>query len=149
MSPEHSLEYSAQVVVYDDHHDLRKMLAMVLETAGFSVAEAATELELHRDLARRRPDAVIIDLQRYEADGLKALLRMRERTSLRDVPILFLAGSDAEDFRREAIDAGADWFGLRPVGMLDLQNRVEQLIRDGRAAPADSTPRPAPLQLTG
>ena len=148
MSFEHSLEYSGQVIVFDDHHDLREMLALALETAGFSVAEAATQLELHRHLAHGRPNAVILDLQRYEADGLKTLLRMRARKSLRDVPILFLAGSDAEDFRREAIAAGADWFGLRPVGMLDLQNRVAQLIRDGRAAPADSTP-PARLQLTG
>jgi len=116
------------VVVVDDNVGLRKMLALALETAGFGVREAGTEIELQRILARTRPDALVIDLQRSETEGLQLVARMHARPSLRGVPILFLAGSDADDFRRQAMHAGADWFGLRPLGMLDLQSRVSELI---------------------
>jgi DNA-binding response OmpR family regulator len=51
---------------------------------------------------------------------------------LRGVPILFLAGCDTDDFRQDAMRAGADWFGLRPVGMLDLQKHVTRLIQRKR-----------------
>jgi DNA-binding response OmpR family regulator len=116
------------VVVVDDNLGLRKMLALALETAGFAVREAGTEIELQRILARTRPDALVIDLQRSEKEGLQLVSRMHSRASLRGVPILFLSGSDADDFRRQATQAGADWFGLRPLGMLDLQSRVAELI---------------------
>ncbi len=131
---EHSLEteYSGCVVVVDDNDNWRQMLTLAFETAGFDVIEARTQLDLQRCLADNRPDALVIDLQRSEADGLEVLLRMRARRGLSDVPILFLSGCDAEDFHYQAVRAGADWFGLRPLGMVELQTRVGELIRTGR-----------------
>jgi DNA-binding response OmpR family regulator len=138
-SPEHSPRYTEQipsVVVIDDNANVRQMLALALETAGFAVREAGTELELQRILAQMRPDALVIDMQRSEIDGLHILTRMHARSSLRGVPILFLAGCDADDFREQALAAGAAWFGLRPLGMLELQDRVTQLIDQHRRAAA-------------
>lgn len=109
------------------------MLALALETAGFAVREAGTEIELQRVLMHTRPDALVIDMQRSEADGLQLLTRMHGRASLRGIPMLFLAGCDAENFRDQALSAGAAWFGLRPLGMLELQRRVAQLIDSRRA----------------
>jgi DNA-binding response OmpR family regulator len=133
-SSEHSseTEFSGCVVLVDDNDSLREMLALALETAGFDVVQARTELDLQRFLARNRPDALVLNFQRSEADGLEVLVRMRARQGLQDTPILFLSGTDAEDFRYEAVSAGADWFGLRPVGMVELQTRVGELIRRGR-----------------
>src|ERR1051326_8024503 len=121
-SPEHSPHYAEHcpcLVVLANNPHLRQMLALALETAGFAVREAGTEIELQRVLIHTRPDALVIDMQRSEADGLQLLTRMHGRGSLRDVPILFLAGSDAENFRDQALNAGAAWFGLRPLGMLE------------------------------
>ena len=157
MNSEHSLhsESNGCVIVVDDHDDLRQMLCLALETAGFEVIEADTQLELQRRLADCQPDAVVLDLQRSEADGLALLTRMRARQNLSMVPIVFLSGSDAEDFRYDAMCAGADWFGVRPLGMLELQNRVGELIRNGRpdATHSQIGPRRPPhilrLQPTG
>jgi DNA-binding response OmpR family regulator len=142
---EHSLEteYSGRVVVVDDNDGLRQMLTLALETAGFEVVEAGTQLNLQRYLAVNRPDALVIDLQRSEADGLQLLTRMRTRRELQDVPIVFLSGSDADNVRYQAISAGADWFGLRPLGMLELQTCVGELIRRGRTR---ETQRPSSVR---
>src|SRR5690349_435913 len=94
---EHSLQpaSSGTVVVVDDNPNVRQMMSLALRTAGFDVFEAASQIDLQRWLAYNQPDALVIDLQRPEADGLGLLVRMRARRALRDVPILFLAGSDA------------------------------------------------------
>ncbi len=124
----HDTESSGCVIVIDDNAGVRQMLALALETAGFEVLEAATELQLQRLLAQRRPDALLIDLQRSEAEGLNLLARMRGRAALRGVPLLFLAGTEERLLRKQARLAGADWFGLRPLGMIELQDRVIQLV---------------------
>src|SRR5437868_7666307 len=90
---------TGSVVIVDDNPNVRQMMSLALRTAGFDVFEAATQIDLQRWLAHNQPDALVVDLQRPEADGLGLLVRMRARPALRDVPILFLAGSDAEDFR--------------------------------------------------
>jgi len=123
---------SGCVVVVDDNAELRQMLALALEAADFSVVQADSEIDLQRVLQRTQPDALLIDLQRSEAQGLRLVQRMRNRANLRGVPILFLAGSDTHDFRQAAMRAGADWFGLRPLGMLELQTQVTRLVRRKR-----------------
>jgi two-component system phosphate regulon response regulator PhoB len=141
-------ELTGCVLLVDDNDPLRHLLALALQTAGFQVVQAATQLELQRRLADTRPDALVIDLQRSEADGLRLLDRMRARQQLRDVPIVFLAASDDDEFRWQAMHAGADWFGLRPVSLIDLQTHVGRLIRHGRPLNSDDFLRrpPAPIR---
>jgi DNA-binding response OmpR family regulator len=143
----HSEELSGCVLVIDDNDQLRQLLALGLTTAGFSVVEAATQLDVQRRLADSQPDALVVDLQRSEADGLRLLVRLRARTQLQDVPILFLAGSEDDDFQWQALHAGADWFGLRPVALVELQKEIRKLIRQGRPAVTERLPRPpAPIR---
>jgi two-component system OmpR family response regulator len=125
-------EDSGCVLVVDDNPDVRELLCVALQTAGFDVIPAGTQLELQRRLAEAQPDALVIDLQRSEADGLAVLSRMRARQSLHDVPILFLSGSDDVAFHWRAVSAGADWVGVRPLGMHELREQVTELVRNGR-----------------
>jgi DNA-binding response OmpR family regulator len=120
------------VLVIDDNDPVRRMLSLALETAGFEVAEAGTQREAHRRLAATRPDALVLDLQRSEADGLNLLSQLRACPDLDNVPVIFLAGCGDDDLRWQAMRAGADWFGLRPLGMVELQKRVGKLVRSGR-----------------
>lgn len=157
-SSEHSqnsssqIEFSGCVFVIDDDTQVRKMLALALETAGFDVLEVATELQLQRHLSHIRPDALVIDFKRAETDGLQLLVRMRARAALRDVPIIFLANTDVDQFRQQVVRAGADWFGLRPLGMLELQNRVGELVSRRRSTAQRARSNKAqviPLTRTG
>lgn len=131
---EHSLppEDAGCVLVVDDNAEVRELLCVALHTAGFDVIPAGTQLELQRRLAEAQPDALVINLQRSEADGLAVLSRMRARQALHHVPILFLSGSDDDELRWRAVSAGADWVGVRPLGMHVLRQQVKELVRNGR-----------------
>jgi two-component system alkaline phosphatase synthesis response regulator PhoP len=125
-------EYNGCVLIVDDDDRLRHLLSLALEKVGFDVLAAGTQQQLRSRLARTQPDALVLNLQRSETDGLDLLRHVRARQDLCTVPIVFLAGCDSDDFRWQTIRAGADWFGLRPLGMLELQTRVGKLIRLGR-----------------
>jgi DNA-binding response OmpR family regulator len=133
-SSEHSSpsEPNGRVLVVDDSDLVRHLLRLELEVAGFEVHEAATQLELQRRLTLGQPDALLLDLQRPAVDGLDLLLRLRARQSLQDVPIAFLAGCVDDEFRLQALGAGADWFAVRPLGVSQLRAQMANLIRHGR-----------------
>ena len=128
----HQSEYTRGVLLVDDDERVRQMLSLALTTAGFDVFAAGTKQQADLRLAQTRPDALVLNLQRSEADGLDLLECMRARPELSQVPILFLAGSDSDGFQWQAIRAGADWFGLRPLPIIQLKTRIRQLIREGR-----------------
>jgi DNA-binding response OmpR family regulator len=120
------------VLLVDDDDQVRQMYSLALTTAGFDVVAASTPQQAHDRLKYARPDTLVLNLQRSEADGLDVLRRMRARRDLSHVPIVFLAGCGSEEFRWRAMRAGADWFGLRPLPMIELKKNIRQLIRGGR-----------------
>jgi len=131
---EHSphAEPRRSVLLVDDDDQVRQMYSLALRTAGFDVVAASTPQQAQYRLKHVRPDALVLNLQRSEADGLDVLRRLRARHDLSDVPIVFLAGCASEEFRWRAMRAGADWFGLRPLAMIELKKNIRQLIRGGR-----------------
>jgi DNA-binding response OmpR family regulator len=130
-------EPTGRVLVVDDDDAHRPMLCQVLQRAGFDVLEAATQLELQRRLALSQPDALLISLQRSATDGLGLLMRLRARQTLAAMPIAFLVSSEDDDFRRQALCAGADWLGVRPHCVLRLRAELGVLIRNGRLTDHD------------
>jgi two-component system OmpR family response regulator len=123
---------TGRVLVVDDNDLVRRLLSLALEGAGFEVVEAGTQHEAQQRLVDTRPDALILDLQRAEEDGLDLLGQVRACPDLASVPVVFLAGYADDDLRWQAMRAGADWFGQRPIGMLELQRRVKTLVHKGR-----------------
>jgi len=142
------------VVVIDDNDRRRNLYTLGLEAAGLTVTQAATLLDVQRCVRHTQPGALVVDMQRSETDGLCALKLVRARQDLRDVPIVFLSSCDAEDFRWQVLLAGADVFGLRPIGIIDLQTQLVRLLRSGRPvikreSVARPATRPRALQPTG
>ena len=131
-SPEHAP--SGRVLVVDDNAKVRRLLCLALEAAGLAVDAACSEAEVWQHLTRTvtPPDVLLLNLDRAEYAGLDLLSRVRADTRLATVPIVFLARYGDDDLRWQAVRAGADWFGVRPLSMLDLQRRVLKLLRTGR-----------------
>src|SRR5260370_21134834 len=94
-------------LLVDDDGEFRQMYCLALRIAGFDVVAASTPQQAQRRLAHAQPDALVLNLQRSEADGLDVLRRMRARHDLLHVPIVFLAGCPHQELRWLAIQAGA------------------------------------------
>lgn len=119
------------ILVIDDELQIRRLLRVTLEGAGYRVREAATAALGLNEAAVRRPDAVILDLGLPDADGLDVLRRLREWSGL---PVLILSVRGEETQKIAALDAGADDYLTKPFGGGELLARLRVLLR--RAQPA-------------
>lgn len=81
-----------------------------------------------RAFYERQPDLVVLDLELPGADGFDILATIR---ALSDVPVLALSG-DEEEGRVAALRAGADDCVSKPPSEVELEARVEALLRRPR-----------------
>jgi len=122
------------ILVVDDDQAVRDSLRRALVLEGYEVDLAANGTEALRILGQRAPDAVILDLQMPDIDGLEVCRRLR---SLGDMtPVLMLTARGAVDDRVEGLDAGADDYMPKPFDLSELFARLRALLR--RRAPGAS-----------
>ncbi|HZZ58713.1 MAG TPA: response regulator [Opitutaceae bacterium] len=121
-----------EVLVIDDEVQIRRLLHVTLEGAGYAVREADTGQLGLNEIALRRPDAVVLDLGLPDLPGLEVLKRAREWTQ---VPVLVLSVLGEEAQKVAALDAGADDYLTKPFGGGELLARLRVMLR--RTQPED------------
>ena len=94
---------------------------------------AADGSEALRSLAQSAPDAVVLDLQMPDVDGLEVCRRLRSSGDA--TPVLMLTARDAIGDRVEGLDAGADDYMVKPFDLAELFARLRALLR--RKTPSD------------
>lgn len=117
---------SQDILVIDDEVQLRRLLRITLESAGHTVREAETGRLGLDEIARRAPDAVVLDLGLPDLPGLDVLRRLREWSR---VPVLVLTVLAAESDKVAALDAGADDYLTKPFGGEELLARLRAILR--------------------
>ncbi len=124
------------ILVIDDEIQIRRLLQITLEAAGFKVHLAASGEEGIRLAAMARPEVIILDLGLQDADGIDVLKKLRVWA---EIPILILSVRASEQDIVAALDAGADDYLTKPFRTGELLARVRaalrhrQLTEEGRA----------------
>jgi len=101
------------IILADDHPVVRRGVRALLESeAGLSVvAEAGDGLETVRQVAKLKPDVLVLDLMMPGLSGLEVLRIIRQRSSQTRVVILSMYSNNA--FIAEAMKSGATGYVLK------------------------------------
>jgi CheY-like chemotaxis protein len=100
---------SAAILVVDDHDGFRALARMMLELAGFTVAEAASGTEATQAARAIRPCLVLLDIQLPDLDGFEVARRLSEQEHR---PVIVLTST------REASDYGGQIAASPAAGFL-------------------------------
>jgi DNA-binding NtrC family response regulator len=120
----------ADILLVEDKESLRQMLRLTLETAGFSVDEAADGAEARRKLGAGRYPVVITDLKMPRADGLEVL--RSAKASDPDTSVILLTAYGTVDEAVQAMKEGAYEFLQKPVDSRHLLLLVEHALEESR-----------------
>lgn len=129
------------VLVVDDDPHIRDLLTFALQKAGLATREVADGEAALADIARHRPDLVVLDINMPRMDGIEVCRRIRADG---DLPILFLSSRDDEIDRILGMELGADDYVTKPFSPREVVARVAAILRRvNRTAPS-----PTPGQFT-
>ena len=119
-------DYRPRILVIDDEPQIHRFLGPALDAAGYEPVRADTAAAGLRELARKAPDAVVLDLGLPDLDGKQALTKAR---AFYEGPILVLSARDRETEKIDALDMGADDYVEKPFGVGELLARLRVALR--------------------
>ena len=127
----------ARILVVDDEPQIHRFLTPALDAAGYEPARADTGAQALREIARRPPDAVVLDLGLPDMNGKVVLIQAR---AFYAGPIIILSARDRELEKIEALDNGANDYVEKPFGVGELLARLRVALRE-------RGPRSQPLKI--
>jgi two-component system OmpR family response regulator len=125
---------SPHILVADDDPHIREVICFALEKADMRTTAVADGAAALREIGRRPPDLVVLDIGMPEMDGLEVCRRLRQTS---DVPVLFLSARDEEIDRVLGLEMGGDDYVTKPFSPRELVARVKVILRRARPAPPE------------
>ena len=115
------------IAIIDDDGAIRTALGRALRMENYEVELFEDGLSALKAIQLRAPNAIILDLQLPDIDGLEVCRRIRQAGDV--TPILMLTARDAVNDRVEGLDAGADDYLVKPFDLAELLARLRALLR--------------------
>ncbi len=120
------LDLSPRVLLAEDDHELRELLALVLEGAGYQVVQCDNGLQLLGHLERTDDVAAVIsDLRMPGLGGLEVLARHRHRS--RQCPFICMTAFGDELTHNRARQLGAAEVINKPFDLDEMIALVERV----------------------
>ncbi len=120
----------SRALIVDDEANIRELVGVYLESAGFSVDHAADGPEALNLFRHGSYDIVILDIMLPGIDGVELCRRIREHST---VPIIMLTARESDLEKVAALEIGADDYVTKPFSAPELVARIRALLRRAQA----------------
>jgi DNA-binding response OmpR family regulator len=122
-----------KLMIIDDDASIRQGLSLRLRSAGFEVFCSDHPETAIADVLRKRPDAILLDIEMPGFNGLDFhdCLKYTERG--RDIPIIYLSGCGTPPNLEDAFRQGAHAFIAKPYEPELLVATIRGVIQRRRA----------------
>ncbi len=107
-----------RILVVDDDAGLLILMAEALRAEGYEVATAESGAVARHEMARNRPDLLLLDLKLRDVGGPELLGSLRRIAG--PVPFLVVTGQGDEKVAVEMMKQGALDYVMKDTGLLDL-----------------------------
>ncbi|MCX7681495.1 MAG: response regulator, partial [Anaerolineae bacterium] len=108
------------------------LISDYLKSRGYQVSTARNGAEAVERALEERPHLILMDIQMPRVDGLEAIRRIRLHRELSGVPIIALTALAMPGDRERCLEAGADEYLSKPVGLKGLVHIIEKFLAAGR-----------------
>jgi two-component system cell cycle response regulator DivK len=117
-----------KILIVDDNRASRDLIRAILKTVRCDIIEATHGQQALELMQQERPDLVLLDIDMPGLNGLTVVKRIREDTSLADLPVVAVTAFAMERDREKAMDAGFTAYVTKPVRAAILRQQVQQLL---------------------
>lgn len=116
-----------KLLIIEDFVELAKRMKEALESIGFYVDMANDGLSGEEKAFVHPYDAILLDLNLPDKDGIEILQFLRQHQI--NTPVIIVTARDELNDRVKGLDLGADDYLVKPFQLEELRARVQAVIR--------------------
>lgn len=113
----------------EDDASIRDIEVYTLSSTGFDARGFEDGVSFWSALQTEKPDLVVLDVMLPGVDGIELLQRMKASAELRTIPVVMATAKGAEYDRIRGLDLGADYYLVKPFGVMELVSCVKAVLR--------------------
>ncbi len=114
------------ILVCDDDKEIVEAISIYLKQEGYQVVPAYNGKEALELMKTEEIHLIILDIMMPELDGIHALLKLRETSS---IPVILLSAKSEDVDKILGLNVGADDYVTKPFNPLELVARVKSQLR--------------------
>ena len=113
----------------EDDASIRDIEVYTLTSTGFEARGFDDGVSFWSALQTEKPELVVLDVMLPGVDGIELLQRMKASAELRTIPVVMATAKGAEYDRIRGLDLGADYYLVKPFGVMELVSCVKAVLR--------------------
>jgi CheY-like chemotaxis protein len=113
-----------RILIVEDDRDLRFVIRMVVERAGYDVSEARHGVAALESIGAEPPDLVIADLTMPVMSGVELIDQIRSNPATASIPIVLLSGGQVDAATADRVEAVV----MKPFEPDDLLARIDRTL---------------------
>ena len=113
----------------EDDASIRDIEVYALQSTGFE-ANGFEDGQVFWDaLQKQSPELVVLDVMLPGLDGIELLRRMKSSSAFSAIPVVMATAKGAEYDKIQGLDLGADYYLVKPFGVMELVSCVKAVLR--------------------
>ncbi len=113
----------------EDDASIRDIEVYALQSTGFEAKGFEDGRVFWDALQKESPELVILDVMLPGLDGIELLRRMKSSSAFSAIPVVMATAKGAEYDKIQGLDLGADYYLVKPFGVMELVSCVKAVLR--------------------
>lgn len=114
----------AQILIVEDDKAINTLIKKNLELVGHVCVSSFDGENVFDQLEKQNFDLILLDIMLPKLDGFQVIEELKD-----SIPVIFLTARSAVADRVKGLKLGADDYIVKPFDMLELQTRIETVLR--------------------
>lgn len=114
-------------LVVDDSAVIRKVARRILDELNFTTSEAENGVDALDQCRASMPDAVLLDWNMPEMDGIAFLVALRKESGGQEPKVIFCTTENDVEHIARAISAGANEYIMKPFDREIIETKFQEV----------------------
>jgi len=118
-----------RILIIEDEEDIRELVRYNLERENFSVVEAESGEDGLKEVSKKQPDLILLDLMLPGKDGMQICRELKHDKASQNIPVVMMTARGEESDIVAGLELGAEDYIVKPFSPKVLVARVKAVLR--------------------
>jgi len=120
------------ILIVDDELHIVDLVALCLIPEKYNILKASSGMEALGLVYKEVPDLIVLDLMMPGMNGYEVCQKLKENALTQHIPVIMLTAKGELEDKLQGLKFGADDYLVKPFDPMELEARVEGILRRSR-----------------